>query len=287
MKKMKERVISVVQHLQSEKTLHNGVKMPYIGLGVYLMKEKEEAAEAITYALQYGYRSIDTAKIYQNEDVVGEAVRDSGIPREELFITTKVWNTDQGYDNTLKAFEESLNQLQMDYVDLYLIHWAVKDQYLDTWRALERLYDEKLVRAIGVCNFQIHHLEDLAAHSNEKPVINQIELHPRLTQEPLREYCQEQEIAVEAWSPLARARLLEEPSLVALGEKYGKSSAQIILRWHLQNGNIIIPKSVNKNRIRENAEIFDFELSMKDMSDINGLNMDERYGPHPDHFQFD
>ncbi|MFS0645437.1 aldo/keto reductase [Siminovitchia sp. 179-K 8D1 HS] len=287
MKKMKERVISVVQHLQSEKTLHNGVKMPYIGLGVYLMKEKEEAAEAITYALQYGYRSIDTAKIYQNEDVVGEAVRDSGIPREELFITTKVWNTDQGYDNTLKAFEESLNQLQMDYVDLYLIHWAVKDQYLDTWRALERLYDEKLVRAIGVCNFQIHHLEDLAAHSNEKPVINQIELHPRLTQEPLREYCQGQEIAVEAWSPLARARLLEEPSLVALGEKYGKSSAQIILRWHLQNGNIIIPKSVNKNRIRENAEIFDFELSMKDMSDINGLNMDERYGPHPDHFQFD
>lgn len=279
--------MEVVQHLQNVKTLHNGIDMPYLGLGVYLMKEKEKAVNAIKYAIQYGYRSIDTAKIYENEDVVGEAVRDSGIPREELFITTKVWNTDQGYDNTLKAFEESLNQLQMEYVDLYLIHWAVKDKYVDTWRALERLYDEKLVRAIGVCNFQIHHLEDLAARSNEKPVVNQIELHPRLTQEPLREYCQEHDIAVEAWSPLARARLLEEPSLVALGKKYGKSSAQIILRWHLQNGNIIIPKSINSNRIRENAEIFDFELSLKDMNEINGLNLDERYGPHPDHFNFD
>ncbi|MBM7715123.1 diketogulonate reductase-like aldo/keto reductase [Bacillus thermophilus] len=279
--------MEMVQHLQSVKTLHNGIDMPYLGLGVYLMKEKKKAVNAIRYALQYGYRSIDTAKIYENEDVVGEAVKDSGIPREELFITTKVWNTDQGYDNTLKAFEESLNQLQMEYVDLYLIHWAVKDKYVDTWRALERLYDEKLVRAIGVCNFQIHHLEDLAVRSNEKPVVNQIELHPRLTQEPLREYCQEHDIAVEAWSPLARARLLEEPSLVALGKKYGKSSAQIILRWHLQNGNIIIPKSINSNRIRENAEIFDFELSLKDMNEINGLNLDERYGPHPDHFNFD
>jgi diketogulonate reductase-like aldo/keto reductase len=287
MKKMEERMIQLVQNLQSVKTLHNGVSMPQVGLGVYLMKEKEEALEAMTYALQYGYRSIDTAKIYENEDVVGEAVRNSGIPREEVFITTKVWNTDQGYDSTLKAFEESLNKLKLEYVDLYLIHWAVKEKYLDTWRAMERLYNEKLVRAIGVCNFQIHHLEDLAAHGNEKPVVNQIELHPHLTQEPLREYCQEHDIAVEAWSPLARGRVLENPALLQLAEKHGKSPAQIILRWHLQNGHIIIPKSVHKNRIRENADIFDFELSMEEMNDISSLNKDERYGPHPDHFKFD
>lgn len=272
--------------LQETVTLHNGVHIPQIGLGVYQMVDRKESYEAMKFALEYGYRSIDTAHIYGNEDIVGEAVKDSGLPREDLFITTKVWNTDQGYDATLRAFEQSINKLQMDYLDLYLIHWAVKDKYLETWRALERLYDEKVVRAIGVCNFQIHHLEDLAAHSNEKPVINQVELHPRLTQEPLREYCRENEIAVEAWSPIARGRLLEEPTLQSLAKKHGKSVAQVILRWHLQNGHVIIPKSVHKERIAENAQLFDFELSMNEMNEIHALNMDERYGPDPDHFDF-
>lgn len=276
----------MIQNLQDVKKLHNGVEMPYIGLGVYLMKEEEEAAAAIKSAIDYGYRSIDTAHIYENEHVVGRAVKESGVPREELFITTKVWNTDQGYDATLRAFEESLKKLDLDYLDLYLIHWAVRDKYKDTWRAMERLYDEKVVKAIGVCNFQIHHLEDLTANSNEKPVVNQVELHPRLTQEPLREYCNQNDIAIEAWSPIARGRLLEEPTLMHLADKHGKTTAQVILRWHLQNGHIIIPKSVHEERIRENAALFDFELSMADMNEIDALNMDERFGPDPDNFNF-
>lgn len=276
----------MINNLQDVKKLHNGVEMPCIGLGVYQMKDEEEAYAAIKYAIEHGYRSIDTAHIYGNEHIVGRAAKESGIPREKLFITTKVWNTDQGYDATLKAFEQSMEKLGMEYIDLYLIHWAVKDKYKETWRALERLYDEKVVKAIGVCNFQIHHLKDLEANSNEKPVINQVELHPRLTQEPLREYCQNHDIAVEAWSPIARGRLLEEPTLMHLSKKHGKTTAQIILRWHLQNGHIIIPKSVHEKRIRENADLFDFELSMADMNEINGLNMDERFGPDPDNFNF-
>ncbi len=276
----------MIKNLQDVKKLHNGTEMPYIGLGVYLMKEEDEAAAAIKYAIKHGYRSIDTAHIYGNEQTVGKAIKESGVPREELFITTKVWNTDQGYDSTLKAFEQSMEKLDMEYLDLYLIHWAVKDKYKDTWRALERLYDEKVVKAIGVCNFQIHHLEDLAANSNEKPVVNQVELHPRLTQEPLREYCEQHDIAIEAWSPIARGRLLEEPTLKHLADKHGKTTAQIILRWHLQNGHIIIPKSVREERIRENADLFEFELTMSEMNEINALNMNERFGPDPDNFDF-
>ena len=213
-------------------------------------------------------------------------MRNAAIPREQLFITTKVWNDHQGYDSTLKVFENSLQNLQMDYVDLYLIHWPVKGKYLDTWKALERLYDEGVVKAIGVSNFQTHHLEDIFTHRNEKPVINQVELHPRLSQEPLRAFCQKHQIAVEAWSPLARARFLQDPTINEVAKKYGKSPAQVILRWHLQNEVIIIPKSVTPARIKENADLFDFELSADDMDKINKLNKNQRFGKHPDHFAF-
>ncbi|MFD1707285.1 aldo/keto reductase [Siminovitchia sediminis] len=275
-----------MKNIHAAKTLHNGVQMPYLGLGVYKMTEEETSAESIRYAVNTGYRLIDTATLYENEHIVGRAVKESDVEREKLFITTKVWNTDQGYDAALRAFEQSMKKLDMDYLDLYMIHWPVQGKYKDTWRALERLYDEKAVKAIGVCNFQIHHLEELAAVSNEKPVVNQVELHPRLSQEPLREYCQEQNIAVEAWSPIARGRLLEEPTLKHLAEKHRKTPAQIILRWHLQNGVIVIPKSIHKDRIRENADVFDFELSMNEMNKISALNMDERYGPDPDNLNF-
>lgn len=276
----------MVKSLQQTMTLHNGIEIPYVGLGVYKMEDKEEAVHAIETAIKVGYRSIDTAWFYQNEDAVGEAVRNAAIPREQLFITTKVWNDHQGYDSTLKVFENSLQNLQMDYVDLYLIHWPVKGKYLDTWKALERLYDEGVVKAIGVSNFQTHHLEDIFTHRNEKPVINQVELHPRLSQEPLRAFCQKHQIAVEAWSPLARARFLQDPTINEVAKKYGKSPAQVILRWHLQNEVIIIPKSVTPARIKENADLFDFELSADDMDKINKLNKNQRFGKHPDHFAF-
>ncbi|MDQ0214711.1 diketogulonate reductase-like aldo/keto reductase [Oikeobacillus pervagus] len=274
----------MVGHLQDRYELHNGVKIPYVGLGVYKMEDKEEAVGAVKTALETGYRSIDTAQFYQNEDCVGKAVAELGIPREEIFITSKVWNSDQGYDSTLRAFEHSLNELKQDYIDLYLIHWPIKVKYKETWKALERLYREGVVKAIGVSNFQIHHLEDLMSTSNEKPVINQVELHPYLSQKPLREFCKQHQIAVEAWSPIARGRILEDPVLAEMGKKYGKTTAQIILRWHLQNNVVIIPKSVHANRIKENAQLFDFELQATDVEVIHSLNKDQRFGKDPDYF---
>jgi len=276
----------MVKNLQSTVTLHNGIKMPYFGLGVYKAEAGEETYNAVKTALQVGYRSIDTAALYGNEEDVGRAVRESGIPREEIFVTTKVWNTDQGYDNTLKAFETSMKKLNLEYVDLYLIHWAVKDKYLDTWRALETLYKEGRVRAIGVSNFQIHHLEAIMERFDEKPTVNQVELHPLLSQVELRQFCKEHQIAVEAWSPLGRGKLLDHPTIVEIGKKYGKTPAQIILRWHLQNDIIVIPKSVNEVRIRENANVFNFELSLEDMEKINAMNENKRFGKDPDNFSF-
>lgn len=277
--------MKVAKSLQDTITLHNGQSMPQLGLGVYKMTDEIEANFAIQSALKIGYRLIDTASLYENEQVVGAAVKESDVSREEIFITSKVWNSDQGYDHTLRAFEESLKKLQTDYMDLYLIHWPGKDsQYKDTWRALERLYNEGTVKAVGVCNFQVHHLKELMASSNEKPVINQVENHPMLTQEELRTYCRENDIAIEAWAPIARNQLANEPVLTHLARKHGKSVSQVILRWHLQNGTVIIPKSVNRDRIRENSEIFDFELSQEEMNRISGLNKDERLGPNPDEF---
>ncbi|MFL8936578.1 aldo/keto reductase [Rossellomorea oryzaecorticis] len=276
----------MLKNLQSKKTLHNGIEIPYVGLGVYQMKDPIETVQAVKSAIETGYLSVDTAAVYGNEESVGQGVKESGANRKDLFITSKVWNSDQGYDTTLKAFETSLKKLDMDYMDLYLIHWPVEGKYKDTWKALERLYSEGLVKSIGVSNFHQHHLEDLMSSSNEKPVINQIECHPRLSQEKLKAFCQEENIAVEAWSPIAQGRVLDEPALKQIAEKHGKSSAQVILRWHLQNDVVIIPKSVHANRIKENADLFNFELSSDEMNKINDLNQNERFGPDPDNFDF-
>lgn len=266
--------------------LHNGVKMPAFGLGVYKVEEGIQIEETIKTGLEIGYRLIDTASFYKNEEGVGRAIRNSGISREELFITTKVWNTDQGYESTLKAFETSMEKLGLDYLDLYLVHWPVKGKYIETWRALEKLYREGRVKAIGVSNFKIHHLEDLLKNSEEKPVVNQVELHPLLSQEDLREFCQRHNIKVEAWSPLARGRFLDEPVLKKIADSHNKSSAQVILRWHLQNQIIAIPKSVTASRLKENADIFDFELTPEEMKVINGLNQNQRFGADPDNIDF-
>ncbi|MDR4997131.1 aldo/keto reductase [Bacillus altitudinis] len=267
-------------------TLANGVKMPKLGFGVWQVKDGEEAVNAVKDALEAGYRSIDTAAAYQNEEGVGKAIQQSDISRDDLFITTKVWNNDQGYESTLEAFEVSMNKLGLDVLDLYLIHWPVEGKYKETWKALEKLYKDGRIRAIGVCNFHQHHLEDLLEEAEVVPMVNQIELHPKLTQEPLRDYCKGKGIHVEAWSPLGSGKLLNHPVLQDLAKKHDKSVAQVILRWDLQHGIITIPKSVTKSRIIENTQVFDFELSAHEMGVIDQLNEDERTGPDPDNFDF-
>lgn len=266
--------------------LNNGVEMPQVGLGVFQVKEEEQLVNAVKAAIKNGYRSIDTAAIYGNEEWVGNAIKDAGVPREELFITSKVWNSDQGYNETIQAFETSLDKMDLEYLDLYLIHWPVEGKFVDTWKAMEHLYHEGKIKAIGVSNFNIHHLETLFKETTVKPVINQIELHPKLNQEELREFGKKNDIQIEAWSPLMQGELLENDELKELAEKHNKSTAQIILRWHLQNDVVIIPKSTKEHRIIENADLFDFELSKEDMDRINALNEDKRVGPDPDNFDF-
>lgn len=275
-----------MKHISERATLSNGVEMPWLGLGVYKAEEGEEVERAVKAALAVGYRSVDTAALYENEVGVGKAVRESGVPREDVFITTKVWNTDQGFESTLSAFEESRKKLGMEYVDLYLVHWPVKGKYKKTWKALEKLYKEGYVRAIGVSNFQIHHLEDLIGDCEFKPMVNQVEFHPLLTQEELRRYCKDEKIQMEAWRPLTRGQIFDNPVIQQLAEKHGKTPAQVILRWNLQHEVVTIPKSVHENRIKENAAIFDFELSAEDMAAIDGLNSNTRLGPDPDNFDF-
>lgn len=266
--------------------LNNGIEMPQFGLGVYKAANGTEVTTAVEAAIQAGYTLIDTASFYQNESGVAAGVKNSGINREDIFLTSKVWNTDQGYESTLNAFEKTLKELEVDYLDLYLIHWPVGDRFLDTWRAFEKLYKEGYIKAAGVSNFQIHHLEKLLANSSLVPAVNQVELHPRLTQIELRDYCQQKNIQVESWSPLGRGRLLHEPTIEYVAKKYEKTPAQIIIRWHLQNELVVIPKSVTPERIAENADVFNFELSGEDMNVLNQLNMNERFGQHPDHFKF-
>ncbi|MCK1984573.1 MULTISPECIES: aldo/keto reductase [Peribacillus] len=267
-------------------TLHNGVKMPQLGFGVFKVKNGNETVESVKKAIEVGYRAIDTAAIYENEEGVGQAIRECGVPREELFITSKVWNTEQGYETTLQAFDDSLNRLGLEYLDLYLIHWPGKDKYLETWRALEKLYKDGKVKSIGVSNFHVHHLENLLANSEVKPVVNQIELHPLLTQVEIREYCAKHEIKVESWSPLGRGNLLEEPTINHIAKKHGKSSAQVLIRWHLQHDLVVIPKSITPSRIEENAQVFDFSLSLNEMNQIDALNKNERFGSNPDELLF-
>ncbi|XMA26107.1 aldo/keto reductase [Bacillus bombysepticus] len=279
-----------MKNLQSKTVLNNGVEMPWFGLGVFKVEDGPELVEAVKSAIKAGYRSIDTAAIYGNEKAVGEGIRagikEAGISREELFITSKVWNSDQGYETTLAAYEESLKKLELDYLDLYLVHWPVEGKYKDTWRALETLYKEKRVRAIGVSNFQIHHLQDVMKDAEIKPMINQVEYHPRLTQKELQAFCKEQGIQMEAWSPLMQGQLLDNEKLQEIAEKHGKTTAQVILRWDLQNGVITIPKSTKEHRIIANADIFNFELTKEDMEKIDALNQNHRVGPDPDNFDF-
>ncbi|MBE7096896.1 aldo/keto reductase [Bacillus cereus] len=279
-----------MKNLQSTTILHNGVEMPWFGLGVFKVEDGPELVEAVKSAIKAGYRSIDTAAIYGNEKAVGEGIRagikEAGITREDLFITSKVWNSDQGYETTLAAYEESLKKLELDYLDLYLVHWPVEGKYKDTWRALETLYKEDRVRAIGVSNFQIHHLKDVLAGAEMKPMINQVEYHPRLTQKELQAFCKEQGIQMEAWSPLMQGQLLDNETLQEIADKYDKTTAQIILRWDLQNEVVTIPKSTKEHRIIANAHIFNFELTKEDMEKIDALNENHRVGPDPDNFDF-
>ncbi len=266
--------------------LRNGVKMPWLGLGVWQVEDGAEVKNAVKSAINAGYRSIDTAAAYGNEAGVGEAIRECGVAREELFITTKLWNAEQGYETALKAFEQSRKLLGLEYIDLYLIHWPVKGKYVDSWRALVKLYEDGLVKAIGVSNFHIHHLEDVISDSGVVPMVNQVECHPWLTQKPLLSFCKANNIQLEAYSPLMRGNISKEPLLAELGERYGKTAAQIVLRWHLQNEIVIIPKSVRESRIIENASIFDFQLEPEDMEKIDALNRDHRFLPDPNNVNF-
>jgi diketogulonate reductase-like aldo/keto reductase len=280
----------VAKNLQDTITLHNGVKMPWFGIGVFKVEEGPELVNAVKTAIKHGYRSVDTAAIYGNEVGVGkgirEGIKEAGISREDLFVTSKVWNTDLGYESTIAAYETSLNKLGLEYLDLYLIHWPVEGKYKDAWRALETLYKEGRVKAIGVSNFQIHHLEDLMKDAEIKPMVNQVEYHPRLTQKQLHSFCQEHGIQLEAWSPLMQGQLLDNEVLQEIANKYNKSVAQVILRWDLQNGVVTIPKSTKEHRIVENASVFDFELTEEDMKRIDDLNQNHRVGPDPDNFDF-
>lgn len=281
----------MTNNLNSTITLNNGIEMPRVGLGVFRVENSSELVNAVKVAIKNGYRSIDGAAIYGNEEAMGEGIREgikeAGISREDLFITSKVWNADLGYESTIAAYEASLKRLDVDYLDLYLIHWPVEGKYKEAWRALEYLYKEGRVKAIGVSNFQVHHLQDLLKDAEIKPVINQIELHPYLSQEKVREFCKENDIQVEAWSPLMAGNgLLENDILKAIAKKYNKTTAQVVLRWDLQNQVITIPKSTNEGRLVENIDIFGFNLSKDDMDRIDSLNKDLRVGPDPDNFDF-
>ncbi|MER5437634.1 aldo/keto reductase [Streptomyces sp. NPDC002790] len=264
-------------------TLNNGVEIPQLGFGVFQVPDDETTA-AVTAALEAGYRSIDTAAIYGNETGVGRALATSGIAREDLFITTKLWNADQGYDATLAAFEASLAKLGLDHVDLYLIHWPTpeRDLYRETWKAIEKLVADGRIRAAGVSNFQPAHIERLLEDTRLVPAVNQVELHPGLQQSELRAVHADLGIATEAWSPLAQGAVLGDEAITTIAARHGKSPAQVVLRWHLQLGNVVIPKSVTPARIRENLDVFDFTLTDDELASIATLDRDLRTGPHPD-----
>ncbi len=276
-----------ITDLSGKVSLSNGVQMPYFGLGVFKINEGDEVIDSVTTALTTGYWHIDTAAAYNNEAGVGKAVRDYPLDREEIFVTSKVWNTDQGYEETLEAFDRSLKKMKFDYLDLYLIHWPVKEKYKDTWRALETLYKQERIRAIGVSNFLQHHLEDLMEDAEIDPMVNQVEFHPQLVQQDLLKYCKKHNILLEAWSPIMKGRADEIDELRRIAEKHNKTPVQVVLRWDLQKGVATIPKSSNPEHIKSNTEIFDFELSEDEMKKIDSLDSNTRIGEHPDHFNFD
>src|SRR5438093_7381012 len=261
--------------LESHAKLNNGVKIPLLGLGVYQSPTGKMTERAVSYALKIGYRHVDTAYLYGNESDVGKALRESGLRREEVFITTKVWNSDQGYDTTLQACETSLRQLGLPYVDLYLIHWPVQGMSMETWKALVQLLQEGKARAIGVSNYTIRDLKEILQNSEDVdvvPAVDQVEFHPFLYQKELLQFCKKNSIQLEAYSPLTRAKRLNHPVIVAIAKKYGKTPAQILIRWSLQHDVVVIPKSIHEERIRENSQVFDFQLEPDDMKYLDSLN---------------
>jgi 2,5-diketo-D-gluconate reductase A len=269
-------------------TLNNGVEIPQLGFGVFQIPP-EETVEATRTALEVGYRHIDTAQMYGNEAEVGEAVRQSGIPREEVFVTSKLNNGFHARDAALKAFDGTLDALKFDYLDLFLIHWplpGIDVDYVETWKAMEEMYRSGRVKAIGVSNFKEHHLRKLFADTEVTPTVNQIEVHPYLTQDDVRAFNADHEIITEAWAPIAKGKVAQDATINRIAEKYGKTAAQVTLRWHVQRGDIVFPKSVTRSRVEENFDIFDFELDGTDMGDIAGLDRDERTGPDPDTFNY-
>ena len=273
-------VLNLDLKISSNVKLQNGIEMPIFGLGTWTLKG-QECVQAVHWAIEMGYRLIDTAALYGNEREIGKAIQDSKIPREELFITSKVWNSDQGYENTLKAFEKSLNRLNLSYLDLYLIHWPVSGLRNDTWRALEKIYENNRVKAIGVSNFTIRHIDELLSKTSVIPMVNQIEFSPFLYQKELLEYCNSKNILLEAYSPLTRGRKFNNLTLRSISLKYNKSVPQVLIRWGLQHKIIEIPKSSNRQHIKENADVFDFELNTNDMNQLDGLNEDFRIVDDP------
>lgn len=264
--------------------LVNGIEMPYLGLGVYKADNGQEVINSIEHALEAGYRLIDTAAFYDNEEGVGEAIRNSDIPREEIFVTSKIWIDDQGTDSTRNAFKDSLDKMGLDYLDLYLIHWPVPGKFLDTWEIIQELYAEGSIKAIGVSNCLKHHLESFKKLGGVQPMVLQNEFHPKLVQQDLIDYCKKNNIHYQAWSPLMRGQILDNKVIKELAEKHSRSAAQVVLRWDLQKGVATIPKSVHKERIIENSKVFDFELSAEDIHRIDTLEDSTRTGAHPDHF---
>ena len=276
----------MINSIQDCTTLNNGLKMPWLGFGVFKVPEGEVVENAVKLALKCGYRHIDTAALYGNERGVGKAIRESGVRREDIFLTTKVWNDDQRKQRITEAFEDSLKRLETDYVDLYLVHWPVKGFYQKTWKIMEEIYKSGRAKAIGVSNFLVHQLEDILGDCQIVPAVNQVEFHPYLLQPELLKFCQYKNIQLEAWAPLMQGRFVILQDIKQLALKYHKSAAQILLRWDLQHQVVTIPKSTHLERITENANIFDFELSAEDMLKIDHLDKDERIGPHPDFVDF-
>jgi len=270
-----------MEDMKSYTILNNGVKMPLLGLGTYMIENEEKLINAVKGALRIGYRHIDTASFYGNEEAVGVAIKESGVPRKEIFLVSKIWNSDQGYEKTLQAFKTSINKLGTYYLDLYLIHWP-QSLNKETWKALEKLYREGCIRAIGVSNFTSKHLIDLLEYAEIIPSVNQVEFHPQFAQNELRQFCKKYNIQLEAWSPLMRGKIFLIPLFQHLSQKYERTISQIVLRWNLQMGVVTIPKSTTLARIKENADIFDFEISKEDMKKIEELNNGLRIGMNPD-----